>query len=105
MLLFLVTLVVVALGVGVYAHYNTGTLDVTLRTYHFVGIPSWEVIAVAAGIPLVPFLLHAVYASLRIRLLRRRASGQYATGRTFNDLPDQVEPQPAPKRSWNTPRD
>jgi hypothetical protein len=104
MLLFTFTLVVVALGVGAYAHYNPGTLDVTLRTYHLVGIPSWEVVAVAAGIPLVPFLLHAVYASVRYRLLRRRA-GNYTTGRTFNDLPGQVEPEPAPKRSWNTSRD
>jgi hypothetical protein len=105
MLLFLLTLVFVGLGVGVYAHYNPGTLDVTVRTYHLVGIPSWEVVAVAAGIPLVPFLLHAVYASMRIRLLRRRAGDQYATGRTFDDLPGPVDPQPAPKRSWNTPRD
>jgi hypothetical protein len=105
MLLFSLTLVVVALGVGVYAHYNPGTMDLTLRTYHLVGIPSWEVVAVAAGIPLVAFLLHAAYASLRIRRLRRRASGQYATGRTFNDLPGSVEAQPAPKRSWDTSRD
>ena len=101
MLLFLFTLVVVALGVGAYAHYNTGTMDITLRTYHLAGIPDWEVVAVAAGVPLVAFLLHAIYASVRIRLLRR-ANGRFETGRTFRDLPSPVEPQPAPKRSWTS---
>ena len=98
MLLFFLTLVVAAVGVGAFAHYNPGSMDVTLRTYHLAAIPTWEVVAVAAAVPLAPFLLHAVYASVRIRLLRR-ANGQYAIGRTFNDLPS-PEPQPAPKRSW-----
>jgi uncharacterized protein HemY len=104
MLLFSFTLVAAALGVGAYAHYNPGTLDVTLSTYRFAGIPRWEVVAVAAGVPLVLFLLNAVYVSVRIRLLRR-ANGRYTTGRTFNDLPSAPEPQPAPKRSWTTPRE
>jgi hypothetical protein len=100
MLLFLFALVAVALGVGAFAHYNPGTMDVTLRTYHFVGIPDWQVVALAAGVPLGLFLLHAIYASVRIRLLR--ANRQYATGRTFNDLPNPVEPQATPKRSWTS---
>jgi hypothetical protein len=104
MLLFLFTLVAVTLGVGAYAHYNPGTLDVTLYTYRFSGIPEWEVVALAAGVPLVLFLLHAVYFGVRIRLLRH-ANGRYTTGRTFNDLSRGVEPQPAPKRSWTAPRD
>jgi hypothetical protein len=104
MLLFLFTLVVVALGVGAYAHYDPGTLDVTLYTYRFGGIPRWQVLAIAAGVPLALFLLNAVYASVRIRLLRS-ANGRYTTGRTFNDLPRGVDPQPAPKRSWTVPRD
>jgi hypothetical protein len=104
MLLFLLTLVVVGLGVGAFAHYNPGALDVTLYTYRFAGIPQWEVLAIAAGVPLALFLLHAVYAGVRIRLLRH-ASGGYTTGRTFNDLPSAVGPQPAPKRSWTVPRD
>jgi hypothetical protein len=101
MLLFSFTLVAVAFGVGVYAHYNPGTLDVTLDSYRLVGIPDWELVAVASGVPLVPFLLHAMYVSVRIGRLRR-ANDRYAMGRTFNDLPSQVEPQSAPKRSWTS---
>jgi len=47
-------------------------------------------------VPLFAFLVHAIYASVRIRLLRR-ANGRFETGRTFRDLPSPVEPQPAPK--------
>ena len=70
MVLFLFALVVVALGVGVFAHYNPGTMDITLRTYHLFGIPDWEVLAAAAGVPLVLFLVHAIVAGSRIRRLR-----------------------------------
>lgn len=78
MLLFLLALVIAAAGVGVYAHYNTGAHDITLRTYQLTGIPDWEPIAVAAGVVLFLFLIHAIYASVRIRSLRRanrRTSG------------------------------
>ena len=101
MVLFFFTLVVVALGVGVFAHYNPGTMDVTVRTYHFVGIPSWEVVAASAGVPLVLFLIHAMVASVRIRLLRG-TGGEYAMGRTFDGLPSLRDPEPGPKRSWTT---
>jgi len=85
MMLFSLTLLAVALGVGAYAHYNPGTTDVTLYTYRFPGVPDWELVAVAAGAPLVPFLLHAIAGSVRLRRLRR--IGRFTTGRTFNDLP------------------
>ncbi len=88
MLLFLFTLVVVVLGVGVFAHYNPGTMDVTVRTFQFTGIPDWEIVAVAAGVPLVAFLLYVIYASIRIRLLRRALA------------PAAVEPQPGARRTW-----
>ncbi len=71
MLLFLFALVVAALGVGVYAHYNTGSQDITLRTYHFLGVPDWAPVAIAAGAVLFLFFIHAVYASVRIRRQRR----------------------------------
>ena len=103
MLLFFFTLIVVAAGVGAYAHYNPGVVDITMYHYRLMGIQRWEVVAAAAGVPLALFLLHAMYASVRIRLLRR-AGGQYSVGRTFNDLPA-PDPQPAPKRSWTTSRD
>jgi hypothetical protein len=72
--MFLIALIVAALGVGAYAHYNPDAHDVTLRTYHFAGVPDWMPIAAAAGAILFLFLLHAIYASFRIRRLRR-ASG------------------------------
>jgi hypothetical protein len=99
MLLFLLALIVAAAGVGAYARYNHGTQDITVSTYHLAGIPTWEVLAVAAGVPLALFLVQAIYANVRIRMLKR-ARDRYTTGRTFNDLPSAVEPQPAPKRSW-----
>jgi hypothetical protein len=71
MLLFLLALVVAALGIGAYAHYNTGAQDITLRTYHFAGVPDWTPAAIAAGAVLFLFLVQAVYASVRIRMLRR----------------------------------
>jgi hypothetical protein len=71
MLFFLVALVIAAAGVGVYAHYNTGAHDITLRTYTLTGIPDWEPIAAAAGVVLFIFLIQAIYASVRIRMLRR----------------------------------
>ena len=85
MLLFLFALVVAVAGVGIYAHYNTGAHDITLRTYHFAGVPDWMPIAVAAGTVLFLFLVQAIYASVRIRLLRRasrRTTSTIGTGRT-----------------------
>lgn len=70
MLLFLIALIVAAAGVGVYAHYNTGVHDITLRTYHFAGVPDWWPAAIAAGIVLFLFLIQAIYASVRIRMLK-----------------------------------
>jgi hypothetical protein len=71
MLLFLLALIVAALGVGVYAHYNTGAQDITLRSYHFAGVPDWTAPAIAAGAVLFLFLVQAIYASIRIRMLKR----------------------------------
>lgn len=74
MLLFLLALIVAVLGVGVYAHYNPGTQDINLRTFHFTGVPDWAPVAVGAGAMLFFFFIHAIYASVRIRLLRDRTS-------------------------------
>ncbi|HEY7199032.1 MAG TPA: hypothetical protein VIC57_02415 [Candidatus Dormibacteraeota bacterium] len=99
MLLFLIALILAAAGVGVYAHYNTGAHDITLRTYHLTGVPDWWVAAAAAALPLFLFLVQAIYANIRIRMLKRAAERQagdrYATG-----LSRTTDPQPAPKRSW-----
>jgi len=84
MLLFLIALVVAALGIGAYAHYNTGAHDITLRTYHFSAVPDWWPAAVAAGGVLFLFLIQAIYASVRIRMLRRagRRTSSVSTTRT-----------------------
>jgi len=79
MLLFLLALIVAALGIGAYAHYNTGAHDITLRTYHFAGVPDWTPAAVAAGVVLFLFLIQAISASVRIRMLRNRSSSSAAT--------------------------
>jgi hypothetical protein len=71
MVLFLIALIAAALGVGAYAYYNPGVHDVTLHTYRFTAVPDWMPVAVAAGVTLFLFLLHAVYTSVLIRTLRR----------------------------------
>jgi len=75
MVFFLIALILAVLGVGAYARYNTGVHDIALRNYHFTAIPDWMPIAVVAGVILFLFLLHAIYASARIRMLKR-ASGR-----------------------------
>lgn len=71
MLFFLIALVLAVLGLGVYGYYNNGVQDVTLRNYHFTGIPDWMPVAAAVAAILFLFLLQAVYASVRIRMLKR----------------------------------
>jgi hypothetical protein len=96
MIMFLFAVMVAALGVGAYAHYNPGVQDITIRSYHFSAVPDWEPLAVAAGVPLFLFLLHAIYASARVRMMRR-ASQRHALA------PSSLTPSPrqGPKRSWN----
>jgi hypothetical protein len=79
MLLFLLALIVAALGIGAYAHYNTGAHDITLRTYHFAGVPDWTPAAIAAGAVLFLFFVQAISASIRIRSLRNRRTSGAAT--------------------------
>jgi len=80
MLLFLLALIVAALGIGAYAHYNTGAHDIILRSYTFAGVPDWTPAAVAAGVVLFLFLIQAISASIRIRVLRSR--GRSTAGAT-----------------------
>ena len=77
MILFLIALVVAAAGVGVYAHYNTGAHDITLRTYHFAGVPDYVPIAIAAGVVLFFFLVQAIASAIRIRMARSRAASRF----------------------------
>lgn len=71
MVFFLIALVLTVVGVGAYAYTNTGVQDIALRDYHFTGVPDWMPVAVMAAVILSLFLLQAIYASLRIRILRR----------------------------------
>jgi len=70
MLVFLFTLIVVGAGVGVFAHYNPGMMDITVHSYHLSGVPVWMPVAIAAAAPLLMFFIYATYASIRIRMLR-----------------------------------
>src|SRR5262245_18314408 len=81
MLLFMFALAVAALGMAGYAHYNPGTQDITIRTYHLVGVPNWEVVAVAAGVPLFVFLLQAIYSGAHIRSIKAAGRGTAWTSR------------------------
>jgi hypothetical protein len=99
MLLFLFALAVAVLGVGVYAHYNPGVQDVTIRTYQLTGVPSWEIVAGAAGVPLFLFLLHAIASSVRIRSARRAGARRDGTSSTSASAGGQ-----SAKRSWTTGR-
>lgn len=67
MLLFLLALVVMALGVAAYAHYNPGVHDVNFPNYHFSAVPDWVLLAIAAGVPLFLFLLNALFGPRRAR--------------------------------------
>ena len=58
-------------GVGAYPYSNTGVQDIALRKYHFTGVPDWMPVAVMAAVILFLFLLHVIYASVRIGMLRR----------------------------------
>jgi len=71
MVFFLIALVLAVLGVGAYAYANTGAHDIALRDYHFTAVPDWLPVAVVSGVVLFVFLLHAIYAGVRIRMLRR----------------------------------
>jgi hypothetical protein len=82
MLVFLFALIVTAAGIGVFAHYNPGVMDVTLHTYRFNGVHDWMPIAIAAGVPLAVFFLYAIYASVRIRLLRSARARQASSTTT-----------------------
>ncbi len=75
MLLFLLALVIGLVGIGAYAYYDPGAHDITVRSYHFIGVPDWTPPAIAAGAMLFFFLVHAVYAGARIRRLRRANEG------------------------------
>ena len=54
----------------------------------------------AAAVPLFLFLLHVVYAGVRVRRARR-AGERLADERRATETSRPPSPQPGPKRSWN----
>ncbi len=72
MALFLIAVILAVLGVGAYSFIDGGTHDVAFRNYfHFGAVSDWILVAAVAAVILVLFLIQAIYASIRIRMLRR----------------------------------
>jgi len=86
MVFFLIALVLTVVGVGAYAYTNGGVHDIVLPNYHFTGVPDWMPVGAIAAAILFLFLLHAIYASVRIRMLRR-SNGRTSQVRAAGPLP------------------
>lgn len=84
MVLFLIAVVLAALGVGADAYVDGGVHDIVLRNYRIAAVPDWMPVAAVASLILFLFLLHAIYTSIRIGMLRRasRQTGRSAAQRT-----------------------
>ena len=78
MLLFLLLLILAAIGVGVYANENTGSHPVTFLQWHWTAVPDWVPVVIAAAVIGVLFLLYMLYSGLvhgvRVGSMRRRVS-------------------------------
>jgi len=78
MILFLLLLILAAVGVGVYASENTGTHPVTFLQWHWSAVSDWVPVVIAAAVIGVLFLLYMFYSGLvhgvRIGSMRRRVS-------------------------------
>jgi hypothetical protein len=93
MVLFAVAFVVALLGLGAFDLYNPGTRSITMAGYHFVAVPGWVPVALGAAVPLSLFLLHALWTSLRIWLLK----GAVRRARAWDDP---AEWPPIPPARW-----
>lgn len=72
MVLFLIAVILAVLGVGAYSLVDGATHDVAFRNYfHFSAVSDWMLVAAVAAMILILFLIQAIYASIRIRMLRR----------------------------------
>lgn len=72
MALFLSAVILAVLGVGAYSFVDRGTHDVAFRNYfHYSAVSDWMLVAGLAAVILFLFLIQAVFASIRIRMLRR----------------------------------
>jgi len=87
MILFLILLIIVAAGVGLYAMENTGSHDVTLWQWQWSAVPDWVPVVVAAAVIGGLFLLYMLYSGLvhgvHVGSMRRRVTTREST---INDL-------------------
>ncbi len=70
--LSLMAVILAVLGVGAYSFVDSGTHDLAFRNYfHYSAVSGWMLVAGMAAVILFLFLIQTVYASIRIRMLRR----------------------------------
>ena len=78
MILFLLLLILAAIGVGVYASENTGSHSVTFLQWHWSAVSDWVPVVVTAAIIGGLFLLYMIYSGLvhgvRLGSMRRRVT-------------------------------
>jgi uncharacterized integral membrane protein len=78
MILFLLLLILAAVGVGVYANQNTGTHPVNFLQWHWAAVADWVPVVIAAAVIGGLFLLYMIYSGLvhgvRLGSMRRRVS-------------------------------
>ena len=87
MILFLILVLLAAVGVGLYATENGGTHDLTFWQWHWSAVPDWVPVVVTAAVIGGLFLLYMLYSGLvhgvRVGSMRRRVSTREST---INDL-------------------
>jgi uncharacterized integral membrane protein len=78
MILFLLLLILAAVGLAIYATQNTAMHPVTFWNWHWAGVADWVPVIVAAAVIGVLFLLYMIYSGavhgVRIGSMRRRVS-------------------------------
>jgi uncharacterized integral membrane protein len=90
MLLFLLLLILAAIGVGIYANQNTGTHAVNFLQWHWAAVSDWVPVVVTAVVIGGLFLLYMIYSGLvhgvRLGSMRRRVSTRE---QAINDMRDE----------------
>jgi uncharacterized integral membrane protein len=78
MILFLLLLILAAVGVGIYASENQSTHQVTFLQWHWAAVADWVPVVIAAAVVGGLFLLYMIYSGLvhgvRLGSMRRRVS-------------------------------
>src|ERR1700704_7154892 len=78
MILFLILVLLAAVGVGLYATENAGTHDLTFWQWHWSAVPDWVPVVVTAAVIGGLFLLYMLYSGLvhgvRVGSMRRRVT-------------------------------